>query len=124
MQLPEVGDTKVQLTPSQTPVAWVPQRPHAPAVGSEGEGSGSPGASLVANFDSAILGQFLRSREDTEGVVPQCKGLVRPVFEMKAGPGPQGSPQGAYGLMPMAAALWLLALKKIEVPAKGFVFLG
>ena len=27
---------KVQLTPSQTPVAWVPQWPHAPALGSEG----------------------------------------------------------------------------------------
>ena len=121
------GGTKVQITPSATPVAWLPQRPHVPAVGSEGEGSGSPGASLVANFDSAILGQFLRSHEDTTAV-PRCKGLVRPVFEMKAGPGPQGSPQGAYTLMPMAgpmaSALWLLASKKIEVPAKGFVFLG
>ena len=107
-----------------TPVLWLPQRPHAPAVGSEGEGSGSPGASLVANFDSVILGQFLCSREDTEGAVPQCKGLARPVFEMKAGPGPHGSPEGAYGLMPLPSALWLLASKKIEVPVKGFVFLG
>ena len=90
--------------------------PHAPAVGDEG----SVG---VANFEAATLGQFLRSHENTKGV-PQCKGLVQPVFEMKAGPGPQGSPQGAYGLMPMASALWLLASKKIEVPAKGFVFLG
>ena len=116
------GTTKVQLTPSATPVVWLPQRPHVPAVGSEGEGSGSPGASLVASFDSAILGQFLRSHEDTTAV-PQCKGLVRPVFEIKAEPGPPGSPLITYALLP-TTALWLLASKDIVVPAKGFVFLG
>ena len=113
MQLPD-GGAKVTITPSPAPVVWLPQ---APAVGGEGSGSG------IAKFEAANLGQFLRSHEDTTAV-PQCKGLVRPVFEMKAGPGPPGSPRGAYGLMPMASALWLLASKKIEVPAKGFVFLG
>ena len=92
-------------------------RLHAPAVGGEGSGSG------VAMFEAATLGQFLRSHEDTTGV-PKCKGLARPVFEMKAS---QAS-QGAYALMPGAApgrsALWLFTTKKSEVPGKGFVFIG
>ena len=94
--------------------------PHVPAVGGgAGEGSGSG----VAKFEVATLEQFLRSHEDTTGV-PKCKGLARPVFEMKAS---QAS-QGAYALMPGASpgrsALWLFTTKKIEVPGKGFVFLG
>ena len=101
------------ITPSTSPVVWLPQ---APAVGGEGSGSG------VADFEAATLGQFLRSHEDTTGV-PKCKGLARPVFEMKA-----SQAQGAYVLMPGAApgrsALWLFTTKKIEVPGKGFVFLG
>ena len=109
------GGAKVTITPSPTPVVWLP---HAPAVGGEGSGSG------VANFEAATLGQFLRSHEDTTGV-PKCKGLARPVFEMKAS---QASPQGTYALMPGASpgrsALWLFTTKKIEVPGKGFVFLG
>ena len=88
-----------------------------PAVGGEGSGSG------VANFEAAILGQFLRSHEDITGV-PKCKGLARPVFEMHSS---QAS-QGAYALMPGASpgrrALWLFPTKKIEVPGNGFVFLG
>ena len=107
------GGAKVTITPSPTPVVWLP---HAPAVGGEGSAG-------VANFEAATLGQFLRSHEDTTGV-PKCKGLARPVFEMKAS---QAS-QGAYALMPGAApgrsALWLFTTKKIEVPGKGFVFLG
>ena len=113
MQLPE-GGPKVTITPSPTPVVWVP---NAPAVGGEGSGSG------VADFEAATLGQFLRSHEDTTGV-PKCKGLARPVFEMKCS---QAS-QGAYALMPGAAPgrspLWLFTTKKIEVPVKGCVFLG
>ena len=106
------GGAKVTITPSPAPVVWLPQ---APAVGGEGSAG-------VATFDAATLGQFLRSHEDTTGV-PKCKGLARPVFEMKA----QAS-QGAYALMPGASpgrsALWLFTTKKIEVPGKGFVFLG
>ena len=62
--------------------------------------------------------------EDTSGV-PKCKGLCRPIFEHKT-----NSSSGAAGfhLEPGAptgkSALWLLAAKKIEVPAGGFVFLG
>ena len=108
------GGAKVTITPSPTPVVRLP---HAPAVGGEGSGSG------VANFEAATLGQFLRSHEDATGV-PKCKGLARPAFEMKAS---QAS-QGTYALMPGASpgrsALWLLSTKKIEVPGKGFVFLG
>ena len=95
-------------------------RLHAPAVGGEGSGSG------VAKFEAATLGQFLRSHEDALTVPPKCKGLVRPVFEMKAS---QYEPQGLYALMPVPSGpgrsvLWLYTKKKIEVPAKGFVFLG
>ena len=82
------GGAKVTVTPSPTPVVWLP---HAPAVGGEGSAG-------VANFEAATLGQFLRSHEDTTGV-PKCKGLARPVFEMKA----QASAPGAYMLMPGAA---------------------
>ena len=105
---------KVTTTPSLTPVVWMP---HAQGVGSEGSGSG------VADFEAATLGQFLRSHEDTTGV-PKCKGLARPVFEMKAAQ----EKQGTYALMPGASpgrsALWLLTTKKFEGPSKGFVFLG
>ena len=107
------GGTKVTITPSLAPVVWLPQ---APAVGGEGSGSG------VANFEAATLGQYLRSHEDIAGV-PKCKGLVRPVFEMKA-----SQQQQVQALMPWApagrSALWLFTMKKIEVPGKGFAFLG
>ena len=75
----------VTVTPSPTPVVWLP---HAPAVGGEGSAG-------VANFEAATLGQFLRSHEDTTGV-PKCKGQARPVFEMKA----SQQNLGAYALMP------------------------
>ena len=56
--------------------------------------------------------------------MPKCKGLARPVFEMKASQSSQG-PQGTYALMPGASpgrsALWL-STTKIEVPGKGLCF--
>ena len=112
------GGANVTITPSTAPVAWLPQ---APAVGGENSGSG------IANFGAATLGQYLRSHEDIAGIagagVPKCKGLVRPVFEMKA-----SQQQQVQALMPWApagrSALWLFTTKKIEVPGKGFVFLG
>ena len=113
------GGTKVSITPSPSPVAWLP---NAPAVGGDGSDSG------VANFEAGSLGQFLRSHEDTSGV-PKCKGLCRPVFEHKASQ-EAGAAAGSnsYALMPGAppgrSALWLFTTKKVEVPAKGFVFLG
>ena len=109
------GAHKVTITPSPVPVAWLAQ---APAVGGEGSGSG------VANFEAATLGQYLRSHEDIAGV-PKCKGLVRPVFEMKT---KSEGPGAGYALMPAAApgrsALWLFTTKKFEVPGQGFTFLG
>ena len=88
-----------------------------PAVGGEGRAG-------VADFEAATLGQFLRSHADATTGVPKCKGLARPVFEMKA----SQATGGAYALMPEAApgrsALWLFTTKKIEVPGKGYVFLG
>ena len=83
------GGSKVSITPSPTPVVWLP---NAPAIGGEGSGLG------VEKFEAATLGQFLRSHEDTLTVPPKCKGLVRPVFEMKA----SQQTQGAYALMPSA----------------------
>ena len=54
--------------------------------------------------------------------MPKCKGLARPVFEMKASP----VSQGAYTLMPGASpgrsALWLFTTTKNEVPGKGLCF--
>ena len=105
------GAANVTITPSPTPVVWLP---HAPAVGGEGSAG-------VANFEAATLGQFLRSHEDTTGV-PKCKGLARPVFEMKA----QVSAPGAYALMPGAAPgrspLWLFATKKMRSQVRVLCF--
>ena len=85
------------ITPSTSPVVWLP---HAPAVGGEGSAG-------VADLEAATLGQFLRSHEDiTQLSAPKCKGLARPVFEMEVGPGPAGSAQGAYALMPGLPAGW------------------
>ena len=67
------GGSKATITPSSTPVVWVPR---APAVG----GEGSVG---VAKFEAANLGQFLCPHEDTTVVPVYSKGLARPVFEME-----------------------------------------
>ena len=101
------------ITPSSSPVVWVPA---APAVGGSGSG--------IADFSASPLGQYVRAHEDTSGV-PKCKGLCRPIFEHKT-----NSSSGAAGfhLEPGdptgKSALWLFAAKRIEVPAGGFVFLG
>ena len=63
------GGAKVSITPSQSPVVWVPA---APAVGGSGSG--------IADFSASTLGQYVRAHEDTSGV-PKCKGLCRPIFE-------------------------------------------
>ena len=93
-----------------------------PADGGEGGGFG------VAQFEAANLGQFLRSHEDTTTSVPKCKGLVRPVFEMRIQQPQQGQqPQPVgHALQPHAgrSAVWIMTVKKIEIPAKGFVLLG
>ena len=106
------GNAKVSIAPSQSPVVWLPR---APAVGGGGSG--------VADFSASTLGQYLRTHEDTSGV-PKCKGLVRPVFEVKASQ-PNGAAGGTWhlepGCPPGKSALWLFSLKKIEVPAGGFV---
>ena len=119
------GGTKVTITPSPSPVVWVP---HAPAVGGEG-GAAAP------DFSADTLGAFLPSHDDTSGV-PKYTGLVRGVFEtrVKAGGGPNpgesaGSSSGAKyhiepGAPPGQSPLWILLLKKVEVPANGFVCVG
>jgi hypothetical protein len=111
------GAKKVTITPSKSPVSWVPA---TPAVG----GASPP------PFSTGTLGQYLRSHEDTQGV-PKCMGLVRPVFEMKPGQ-PSGAhpaaPGTTYVLQPGAptghSALWLFTSQKIELPAGAFVCLG
>ena len=107
------GGTKVVVTPSPSPVVWVPA---APAVGGSGSG--------IADFSASTLGQYVCAHEDTSGL-PKCKGLCRPIFEYKTNPSSGGT---GYGLVPGAptgkSALWLFSVKKIEVPAGGFVFLG
>ena len=110
------GGTKVAITPSPSPVVWVPA---APAVGGSGSG--------IAAFSASTLGQYVRAHEDTSGV-PKCKRLCRPIFEHKTSQTNQKGGSVGYGLEPGAptgkSALWLFSVKKIEVPAGGFVFLG
>ena len=63
------GGTKVTMTPSVSPVVWVPS---APAVG--GESSPAP-----PDFSADTLGAFLPSHDCTSGV-PKYAGMVRGVF--------------------------------------------
>ena len=108
------GGTRVTITPSHSPVVWVP---HAPAVG--GESSPAP-----PDFSADTLGAFLPSHDNTTGV-PKYAGMVRGVFEMKA---KAGGSSGAYAIEPGAppgfGPLWIALLKKIEAPANSFVCVG
>ena len=101
--------------------AWVPM---APAVGGSGSG--------IADFSASTLGQYVRAHEDTSGPhgVPKFKGLCRPIFEHRtnlSSGSPAGSTAGSTLVLAAPAgesALWLCSVKKIEVSAGGFVFLG
>ena len=70
------------------------------------------------------LGAFLPSHDNTSGV-PKYAGMVRGVFETKA---KTGGGRGAYaiepGVPPGLSPLWILLLKKVEVPANSFVCVG
>ncbi len=116
------GGAKVTITPSPSPVAWVPSMP---AVGGDSNGP-DPAA-----FSASTLGQYLCSHEDVSGGVPKCIGLLRPVFEVRPAPAQQSGSSGgasAYVLQPGAAvgrsALWLFTAKRIEIAGGGFVALG
>ena len=104
----------MSISPTPSPVVWAPA---APAVGGSGSG--------IAAFSASTLGQYVRAHEDTSGV-PKCKGLCRPVFEYRKGESKGNS--AAYSLEPGAppgkSPLWLFSVKRIEVPAGGFVFWG
>ena len=108
------GGTKVAITPSPSPVVWVPQ---APAVG--GESSVAP-----PDFSADTLGAFLPSHDDTSGV-PKYAGMVRGVFQTRA---KAASSTGAYAIEPGAppgySPLWIVLLKKFEVPANSFACVG
>ena len=118
------GGSKVTITPSPSSVVWLPLAVDGSQQADGGEGGGFG----VAQFEAANLGQFLRSHEDTTTSVPKCKGLVRPVFEMRIQQPQQGQqPQPVgHALQPHAgrSAVWIMTVKKIEIPAKGFVLLG
>ena len=109
------GGNKVTITPSSSPVVW---GPHAPAVG--GESSPAP-----PDFSADTLGAFLPSHDNTSGSPPKYTGMVRGVFETKA-KATGGS--GAYAIEPGAPPgfrlLWIVLLKKVEVPANSFVCVG
>ena len=114
------GGTKVTITPSSSPVVWVPQ---APAVG--GEHSTTP-----PDFSADTLGAFLPSHDTgghgpgSQGGVPKYVGMVRSVFEVKAKANGSGG-EAAYSIEPGAptgtSLLWLVLLKKVEVPGNTFV---
>ena len=104
------GGAKVTITPSPSPVVWMPG---APAVGGGGSGA--------ADFSCDTLGQYIQTHEDTSGL-PKCLGLARPVFEYKTN---QASPELLQpGAPPGKSSCWLFSTKKIEVLAGGFTFLG
>ena len=110
------GGTKVTITPSPTPVVWVPQ---APAVGGE--------SSIDSSRCSAdTLGAFLPSHDGTGGF-PKYAGMVRGVFEVRAKVCKEDTSSGApaYAIEPVTTpgvcALWIVLLKKVEVPGNNFV---
>ena len=116
------GGTKVTITPSSSPVVWVPQ---APAVGGE-HSTASP------DFSADTLGAFLPSHDTgghgpgSQGGVPKYVGMVRSVFEVKAkANGLSGGGEAAFAIEPGAppgmSPLWLVLLKKVEVPGNTFV---
>ena len=119
------GGTKVTITPSTSPVVWVPQ---APAVGGE-HSTASP------DFSADTLGAFLPSHDTGGGGpgsgVPKYVGMVRSVFEVKAkasGSGATLATTPPYAIEPAAppgmSPLWIVLLKKVEVPGNTFVCVG
>ena len=111
------GGTKVTITPSPSPVVWVPQ---APAVGGE-HSTASP------DFSADTLGAFLPSHDSASGV-PKYAGMVRGVFEVKAKASGNSGAEAAYAIEPGAppgmSPLWIVLLKKVEVPGNTFVCVG
>ena len=113
------GGTKVTITPSPSPVVWVPQ---APAVGGESS-TASP------DFSADTLGAFLPSHDSTSGV-PKYAGMVRGFFEVRAkvDRSTASSTAPAYAIEPGAppgvCPLWIVLLKKVEVPGNSFVCVG
>ena len=117
------GGTKVTITPSPTPVVWVPQ---APAVGGESSIDSS-------HFSADTLGAFLPSHDGT-GERPKYAGMVWGVFEVKAKANgvargvAASSAASAYAIEPGAppgvCPLWIVLLKKVEVPGNNFVCVG
>ena len=113
------GGNRVTITPSPSPLVW------APTLGENAE---------LASFSANTLGQFLKSYEDTTGAAPRCKGLHRPVFEVRpAAPSlPAGAAVGAgssnqYVLQPGGAnrnPVWLFTTTKITLPAGSYICLG
>ena len=64
------------------------------------------------------------AQEDWGAVSHGGSGKARPVFDMKLSQASQGAYTLMLGASPGRSALWLCTTKKIEVPGKGFVFLG
>ena len=117
------GGNKVTITPSPTPICWVPT---GPAVGGD---SGRP-APPAEPFGPLTLGQYLRSNEESNAA-PKCMGYVRPVFEVRPQQTPPPVQPGApaYNVQPGAppgnSMLWLFLCKRTEmIPGGGFLSLG
>ena len=109
------GCSNATISPSQTPVVWVPDvLPNVPAVG------GQP-----LDFSADTLGAHIPSHDDTTGT-PKYTGLVRGVFEMrvKSGAGNNGTQSLEPGAPASYSHLWLLLLKKVDVPAQGVLCVG
>ena len=118
------GGAKVTITPSPSPIAWVPGAVGAAAAPAVGGGTANIASQCI--FSASTLGQFLRSHEDVSGPIPKCT-LVRPVFEMKPVAQTSGG-KAVYNIQPGAppghSSLWLFTCKKIEIAPGAFVALG
>ena len=103
-------------------MVWVPQ---APAVGGE-HSTASP------DFSADTLGAFLPSHDTGSGGpgsgAPKYVGMVRSVFEVKAKANGSSGAEAAFAIEPGAppgmSPLWLVLLKKVEVPGNTFVCVG
>ena len=87
-------------------------------------------SSASPDFNADTLAASLPSHDGTSGV-PTYAGMVRGVFEVRAkavGTASASGAEVAYAIEPGAppgfSPLWILSMKKIEVPAQSFVCFG
>jgi len=109
------GASKVTITPSPAPIAFVPNPNEDPST-----------------FSFKLLGPWLPSLENTTGTTLKLDGLVRPVFEVTAVSPTAGGVAGSSSSGPLVKpvnvsnrnCLHFFTCKKIDLPANGWIALG